>query len=148
MAKIYRRVNGTRVEIVGAEKTQIQSERAAYEDGALDRAKGTKKADVNAAKKAALAKPTPFAIDDVVNLYTPDIRTAKESRIPLMGAGAVELWRTVENVNIELTKSQLTSVCNHLKLRGDTLTTEAGRMKGEIDALETIEDVQDYLIEL
>lgn len=73
----------------------------------------------------------------------------------IMGEEETTPWVCIDNDAGEegrpvpmLTKSNLIAICRHIKARQDTWIVEARRIKNEILALNTIEEVESYVIEI
>lgn len=120
-----------------------ESEILAYE---LEKAKEVKKSQINKQRDNNKNENILFAIDNEDYYFQRDIvsQLAFVNAIVSSDDIAISSWITADNSVVEITKSDLISICAHIKQRDDVEHYQARKRKDAVNALESIEAVENY----
>ena len=66
------------------------------------------------------------------------------NNIQSMDDVAVSRWATSDNIFVDLTKSDLLSICSHIRERDSEEVYQARKRKDAIEDMETIEEIESY----
>jgi len=112
----------------------------------LERAKAVKKAEINALRDARMAKDVHHKVGGKDHLFQRNI-TTNLAWINYLESGsqvAVTNWVTADNSIIDISQSDLVSICAHIKDRDTQAVVQARKSKDLLETLTTIEEVEAF----
>lgn len=112
----------------------------------LEAAKVVKKAQINAIRDNRMAKDIHHKINGKDYLFQRNI-TANLAWINYLESGsevAVTNWVTADNSIIDISQSDLVSICAHIRDRDTQAVVQARRSKNLLETLTTIEEVEAF----
>jgi hypothetical protein len=112
----------------------------------LQKAKENKKAEINKQRDLARDKDISHTVNGKIYKFQRDIvdQLAFINSIVSMTDTAVDGWVTSDNSIVDLSKSDLISICNHIRLRDGNEVKQARKRKDAVNALTTISEVENY----
>jgi hypothetical protein len=128
-----------------------EAEAAQNQLDALNSAKESKCAEVNAARNTSINKPYrwPEPIDGKTRDFNVNLLDELNAAM-VLGDSETQPWICEDNEypGVTLTKAQMLQICRHIRARKTTLVHEGRRIKNEILALTTVDAVNNYVIEI
>lgn len=148
---LTKKVNGIEVALSHDEINDYEDRKTKHESGLLDAAKKTKCQEVNALRDKGIKKPYkwPEPIDGKEREFNVNLLDELNAAMVLDDT-ETQPWICEDNEypGVTLTKQQMKQICKHMRVRKTTLIHEGRRIKNEILGLNTIEEVENYQIEL
>lgn len=110
----------------------------------LDQLKTDKKQEVNSIRSSLSKAPILYQ----GARYDADAQAISNiSSVLLLGGNGTITWRDYDNINHDLSIADLHGLANAIKDRNSVLYTTSWAIKSDIDALVTIQEVDDYVID-
>jgi len=112
----------------------------------LEVAKTIKKAEINALRDTRMAKDIPHKVNGIDHLFQRNIASnlAWINYLESSSEVAVSNWVTANNSIIDISQSDLISICAHIRDRDMQAVVQARRSKDLLETLTTIEEVQAF----
>lgn len=112
----------------------------------LQKAKDIKKLEINKQRDEAIDKDVLHTVGESDYYFQRSItaQLAWINAAQTMDDIVVNSWITASNAVVDLSKEDLISICNHIRLRDATEYFQARKRKDAVLALTTIEEVNDY----
>jgi hypothetical protein len=119
---------------------------ATLDSDALASAIEAKKQEVNTKRDAKNAVPILHQVDGVDKYFTIDILDWNTHALSMDDAETID-WICTDNSTVSINKSDILSLCNHIRVRRTNSFLTGRIQKDEIMALTTVADVEAYVVQ-
>lgn len=138
----------TEVDVPPEEEAAILAEQAAYEAGALDRAKSGKRAEINAARDAEesagfdyLGKRFDSNAQAIKRLYGAAMAAQAAIASGAVATDSFVDWTCADGTVLTMTYAQAAGVIEAMAVVGNALHMKARDLKAQVEAAATVEEV-------